>query len=180
MTNPIEKAEDIAEILLNVVSDLDLILLYGGLAQGRGHARSDYDMITISDYKKVKWEFIIDNQPINLWSMTWKDVEDVIMGKDGMLWSIGVSSLAKSVILYYKDEKILDKFNNLKERIPEGGINSLEQIIDNFDSLYGKLWRFQKHIKEKNVLELTFLKWNILEGLNCALSALNKKYFLKQ
>ena len=102
MTNPIEHAKEIGDVLLSSVSDIDLILLYGAFAQKRGHSRSDYDMIAICDSKKVKWEFVIDDQPICLWSMTWKEAEDVITGKDGPLWSIGVSSLVESVILYYK------------------------------------------------------------------------------
>lgn len=178
MTNGIEKAKQIVEKLLSMVSDIDLILLYGSYAQGRGHPRSDYDMIAICDNKEVEWEFVIDEQPICLWSMTWKDVEEVITGKDGRRWSIGVNSLAKAVIVYHKNENILEKFNNLKERVSEGGINALKQAIANFDSLYGQLWRLEKQIKESNTLELTFLKWNIVIGLNCTLSALNKRYFL--
>lgn len=178
MTNPIENAKKIVDVLLSIVSDIDLILLYGAFAQRRSHSRSDYDMIAICDSKEVKWEFVIDDQPICLWSMTWKDVEDVITGKDGPLWSIGVSSLVESVILYYKDDSIIEKFNNLKEKVIEGANNALKQAIRNFDSIYGQLWRLQKHTKENNVLELTFLKWNIITSLNCFLSVLNKRYLL--
>jgi len=110
--------------------------------------------------------------------MTWKDVEDVISGKDGMLWSIGVASLVETELIYYKDGNILDKFNNLKERVEDGGKNALKQAIANFDSIYGQLWRLQNQINENNLLELTFLKWNIITSLNCILSALNKSYFL--
>ena len=178
LKNPIEKAKVIVEKLLSTVSDIDIILLYGAFAQGRGHSRSDYDMIAISDSNKVKWEFVIDNRPICLWSMTWKDVEDVITGINGELWSIGASSLVETVIVYYKEKSILDKFNNLKKRVREGGENALKQAIANFDSIYGQLWRIQEHIKENNLLELTFLKWDFIASINCILSALNNRYFL--
>ncbi len=178
MNDAIEKAKKIAEKLLNRVSDIDLILLYGGLALGREHLHSDYDMIAIIDNKEVKWEFVLDKQPICLWSMTWKDIEEVTTGKDGKHWSIGVGSLAKAVIVYYRDEINLNKFNNLKERVSEGGTNALKQAIANFDSFYGQLWRLEKYIEESSVLELTFLKWQIIIDLNCTLSALNKNYFL--
>ena len=174
----IEVAKKTTEILLSEVSDIDLVLLYGAFAQGRGHSRSDYDMIVINNNKKVEWQFVFNEQPICLWSMTWKDVEEVIAGKNGIIWSIGVNSLVKAEIIYYRDENILDKFNNLKDRCIEGGNNALIQAIENFDSLYGLLWRLEKHVRENNALELTFLKWNIVITLNCMLSALNKKYFL--
>ena len=178
MIDGIEVATKISEILLSKVSDIDLVLLYGAFAQGRGHSRSDYDMIAIINNKEVEWEFVLNEQPICLWSMTWKNVEEVIAGKNGILWSVGVNSLVEAVIVYYKDEEILDNFNKLKDRALEGGKNALIQAIENFDSLYGLLWRLEKHMKEKNKYELTFLKWNIVTTLNCMISALNKKYFL--
>ena len=137
MSNVFEKAKEIAEKLLSRVSDIDIILLYGTFALGRGHPRSDYDMIAISDNKEVKWEFVLEDQPICLWSMTWKDVEEVITGKDGSLWSIGVNSITKAVILHYRDEISLSKFNDLKERVSEGGINALKQAIANLTLIMG-------------------------------------------
>ena len=178
MIEGIEVAKKITEILLNEVSDIDLVLLYGAFAQGRGHSRSDFDMIAIINNKEVEWEFVINEQPICLWSMTWKDVAEVITGKNGIVWSVGVNSLVEAVILYYRDEITLDRFNKLKKRALEGGNNALIQAIENFDSLYGLLWRLGKHMKENNIYELTFLKWNIVTTLNCMISALNKKYFL--
>jgi len=49
----IEVAKKTTEILLSEVSDIDLVLLYGAFAQGRGHSRSDYDMIAIINNKNV-------------------------------------------------------------------------------------------------------------------------------
>jgi len=122
MIDGIEVAKKAAEILLSEVSEIDLVLLYGAFAQGRGHSRSDYDMIAIINNKKVEWQFVVNEQPICLWSMTWKDVEEVIAGKNGIIWSIGVNSLVKAEIIYYRDENILDKFNKLKDRVIEGDI----------------------------------------------------------
>jgi len=122
MIDGIEVAKKAAEILLSEVSEIDLVLLYGAFAQGRGHSRSDYDMIAIINNKKVEWQFVVNEQPICLWSMTWKDVEEVIAGKNGIIWSIGVNSLVKAEIIYYRDENILDKFNKLKDRVIEGEI----------------------------------------------------------
>ena len=178
MAEAIEKAKKIAEKLLSKVSDIDIILLYGSLAHGKGHSRSDYDMIAVSDYKEIEWEFLIGKQPICLWSMTWKDIEDLITAKDGKQWSIGVSSLDKAVIVYYRDENVLVKFNQMKIRVSEGGVNALKQSFVNFNSFYGQLWKLEKYIEQNKMLELTFLKWQIFIDLNCTLSALNKKYFL--
>ena len=83
---------------------------------------------------------------------------DLIMGKNGILWSIGVNSLVNSLIIYKKDEKTINKFNNLIKRVSEGGNNALEYFIQNFDLLYSYLWKIQKHIDTNNLLELIEIK----------------------
>jgi len=178
MINGVKFAKNVAEILLSEVSDIDLILLYGAFAQGRGHPRSDYDMIAISDTKTIDWKFVLDGVPVNLWSMTWEEAKDLILGKDGRFWSIGASSLAKSIVIYSKDADMLSKLNNLVLRVTEGGKSALKQAIERFDYTYGLLWRLKQSIELSNLLEVRILKWDLFNELNCALSAVNKKYFL--
>ena len=137
-----------------------------------------FDELVNVDNKKVEWQFVVKEQPVCLWSMTWKEVKNIITGKDGIWWSIGANSLVNAKVLYYRNKEKLEKFNKVKERVLEGGNNAITQAIENFDSLYGLLWRLQKHLRENNKHELTFLKWNIVTSLNFVISALNNKYFM--
>ncbi len=177
MTQELKQAGEIAKRLAKEVSGIDLILVYGGIAQGRFSKYSDYDMIAISDKKWVVWEFVQDNQPICLWPMTWKKAEEVAMGKTSY-WSVAAAAIFASKVVWCKSDKILKKFEDLKRFLSEGGPRTLKKAITDYDKLYGKLWRMQKAIDEKNDLDISFLKNDIVNELAHILSALNNHYYL--
>lgn len=177
MSQELKRAEEIAKKLAKEVSGIDLILVYGGIAQGRFSKYSDYDMIAISDKKWVVWEFIQDNQSICLWPMTWKKAEEVAKGKTSY-WSVAAASIFESIVVWYKSDKILKKFESLKRFLSEGGPRTLKKAIADYDKLYGKLWRMQKAIEQKNELDISFLKNDIANELAHILSALNNRYYL--
>lgn len=170
-----EIAKKVAEKIVEKVSDIDLILLYGSIAQGRGHERSDYDMIAISDKVKVVWEFVIDEVPISLWHHTWKSAEEALTGKR-CCWSVGATSLMDAKIVYSRNKKVLERFEELKDKVNIGSEYSLKEAIRDFDQLYGGLWRIQKCIQKENYLDIRFLKYNLVNWLIHILSCLNKKY----
>ncbi|MHA1461577.1 MAG: nucleotidyltransferase domain-containing protein [Candidatus Heimdallarchaeota archaeon] len=177
MSQEFKQAEEIAKKLAKEVSDIDVILVYGGIAQGRFDKYSDYDMIAISDKKWVAWEFILDNQPICLWPMTWKKAEEVATGKTGY-WSVAAAAIFESKVVWQKSDKMLKKFEDLKKFVSEGGPRTLKKAIADYDRLYGKLWRMQKAIEQKNELDISFLKNDIVNELAHILSALNNRFYL--
>ena len=177
MSQEMKYAEEIAQRLVKEVSGIDLVLVYGGVAQGRFGKYSDYDLIAISDKKWVVWEFVIDNQPICLWSVTWDNAEKMINGEDDF-WSVSAATILDAKIVWAKSDKMIKKYEKLKEAGVDGGLKTLKKSIAGYDELYGKLWRLQKAIEGNKNLEVAFLKMEIVNGLTHTLAALNNQYFL--
>ena len=177
MSQELKQAEEIAHRLAKEVSGIDLILVYGGLAQGRFNKYSDYDMIAISDKKKVVWEFVLEERPICLWPITWEKAERTIKGEINY-WSVAAATFLEAKVVWAKSDKMIKKFEQLKDFAAEGGPRTLEKAIANFDNLYGIMWRMQKAIEKKNFLDFTLLKSGIANGLTHILAAFNDQYYL--
>ncbi|NHJ06060.1 MAG: nucleotidyltransferase domain-containing protein [Candidatus Heimdallarchaeota archaeon] len=170
-------AQEVTDIITKQVKEIDLILIYGGAAQGRGTKYSDIDMIAISENKKVVWEFVIEDRPICLWSISWEKLEEHIDNFN--YWSVGAGAFTNAKVLYSKSKKILERFEKITEKIAkEGGKKSLIKAINNFDAIYGYLWHLQKAINHKQELEYRFLIWAIANSIVNVLSPLNNQPLL--
>ena len=169
-------AQEVTDIITKQVKEIDLILVYGGAAQGRGTKYSDIDMIAISENKKVVWEFVIEDKPICLWSISWEKLEGYI--DDFNMWSVGASAFINSKVLYSKSKKVLERFEKITKKIAQGGEKALIKSLSRFDEIYGFLWHLQKAIKLKQDLEIRFLIWAIANSIVTVLSSLNNQYLL--
>ncbi|MGD8505057.1 MAG: hypothetical protein PVF15_00125 [Candidatus Bathyarchaeota archaeon] len=170
-------AQEITQYLVNRVDEIDLVYLYGGVAQGREHPRSDIEMSAVSEKKQVRWEFILDERPIFIWPQTWKQLETVSAGKEGC-WSIAAASIVHAKILWSKSDEEREKFLKIQSESNLGAKSALKRSINSFDELYGKLWRVQKAIEAGRKLDTTFLVWGIANGIVNVLAALNNRFLL--
>jgi len=177
MEELLKQAQQIADLIVKQVKEIDLVLLYGSIAQGRGHERSDFDMIVVTDEKEVVWEFVIDDRPICLWSQNWKQIEDSAKGTWGY-WSVGAASIAHAKILWSKSKRVTERFEKFQKQIKDGGKATLQRAINSYDNLYGKLWRLQKIIDNQNELDARLIIWDIANELVHILSALNNQYLM--
>ncbi|NHJ33081.1 MAG: nucleotidyltransferase domain-containing protein [Asgard group archaeon] len=177
MTDNMQLIQQIAEKLAEEAPEIDLILLYGSFARGLGHELSDYDIIIISDKKKVVWEFILNDRVVKAWSMTWVFAEDTVTGKTG-LWITAVAALANSIILWERSKKERKKLEEIIARIPEGGKVTLENSLKWFEGNYDKLWRMRKNIKEGKLVNNRLIIQHTANAICYALSGLNNQYFL--
>ncbi|MHA2010570.1 MAG: nucleotidyltransferase domain-containing protein [Promethearchaeota archaeon] len=168
--------KQIADLLAKNVPEIDLIILYGSFAHGLGHELSDYDLIIISDSKKVAWEFILNERPIQTLSLTWEYAEKVLTGEKGN-WSTGAGSLANGIIVWEKSSKYRQKLERLIKKVNEGGRYLVKQTI-NFDDLYSRLWLVEKNIKNNKEENIRLLIWDLAIGICYRLSGLNNQYFL--
>lgn len=176
MKDLLEIAQEVTDIITKQVKEIDLILVYGGAAQGRSSKLSDIDMIAISENKKVVWEFVIEDRPICLWSISWEKLESYI--DDFNLWSVGAGAYINSKVLYSKSNKVLERFEKITEEIAKGGEKALTKSLSRFDEIYGSLWHLQKAIKQKQELEIRFLIWAIANSIVIVLSSLNNQHLL--
>lgn len=154
------------------VDKIDLVYLYGGVAQGRSHARSDLDMVAVCDGTSVRWQFIMDDRPVNLYSMNWKQLEDTAKGLSDA-WSVTAGSIAHAKVMWSKSRDMEKRFEQIQGFTKSGGPTALQRAISSFDSLYGKLWRLQRSIESVDILGSRFLIWDIANGLVNILAALN-------
>jgi hypothetical protein len=151
--------------------------LFGGVAQGREHPRSDIDLCAVSEKKLIKWGFILDDRPVIVWPQTWKHIEAISTGKKAY-WSIAGGTIAHAKILWSKSDEKKEKFLKLQEESKLGAKSALERSVNSFDELYGKLWRIQKAIETGRKLDATFLIWDLAKGIANVLAALNNRFFL--
>ena len=173
----LHQAQEIAHYVVNKVDEIDLVYLYGGVAQGREHPRSDIEMAAVSEKKRIRWEFILDDRPIFIWPQTWKQLEAVATGKDGC-WSVAAGSIAHAKILWSKSDELRSKFLKIQAQSKSGAESALKRSIHSFDEVYGKLWRLQKAIETGRTLDTTFLIWDLANGLVNVLAALNGRFLL--
>ncbi|MFW9828360.1 MAG: hypothetical protein ACFFEY_12285 [Candidatus Thorarchaeota archaeon] len=109
MTDDTIIIKQIAETLAINVPDIDLVILYRSFARGLEHELSDYDLIIICDTKQGNWDFILNQRPVQAWSMTWKFTEELLRGQAGC-WSIGAASLLEGKIVWKKNEEYSENF----------------------------------------------------------------------
>lgn len=168
-------AEEIVEHLINKIDDIDLIYIYGGVAQGREHPKSDIEMVAVSQEKLVRWEFILDETPIFVWPYSWNQLEQIAMGKNGY-WSVAGASIASAKVMWTKSPEIHALFRQIQKKAFLGSEPTLQRAIDTFDVLYGKLWRIQKAIELGMTKEITFIIWGLVKEMVNILAALNKTF----
>jgi hypothetical protein len=173
----LNQAQEIADYIANKTDAIDLIYLYGGVAQGREHKRSDIEMTAVSDDKLIRWEFILDNRPIFIWPSDWKQLENIAAGRIGN-WSVSAASIAHAKILWSKSDEMVQKFKHIQKQTKIGAKLALKRAITSFDGLYGKLWRIQKAIETGGKIDTTFLLWDLINELINILAALNERFLL--
>ncbi len=176
LTDLLVLAKKVAETIVEQVPDCELILTYGGVARGSDHKYSDIDMIIIHDSKKVVWEFILNERPICCWSMTWKKAENTFRGTEG-LWTMSVKALVDAKILWSKSKKHEQRFKELFKLRDEGHNVCLKKVPEDFENIYSKLWKFQESIKNCELNEISYLRWEIANALVHTLAVLNNSPF---
>lgn len=172
--NDLDIAREIAKILVGKTDSIDLVLLYGSIAQGKGHQYSDFDMIVVSDTEKIVWEFILNNRPISAWPITWDKIEKVLLGKEA-IWSVSVTAFTHAQILWSKSKEHEKRFKNLFPKANEGSINLVISSIKDYAELYSRLWLLEENVKQNKFVNAPFLRWNIANHLVHILSGLNNQ-----
>ncbi|NHJ48278.1 MAG: nucleotidyltransferase domain-containing protein [Asgard group archaeon] len=167
-------AKKVADILVSKTNTIDLVLLYGSIAQGKGHQYSDFDMIIVSDKEKIVWEFILNNRPIAAWSTTWKHIENVMLGKES-LWSVSVTAYTHAQILYSKSKEYEKRFKDLFSKTKEGSINTIKSSIKNYGAIFSKFWLLEEYISQDKLVNTPSLRWHVANSLVHILSALNNQ-----
>ena len=171
------QAQQIASKIVQNIEGVDLVYLYGGVAQGRAHEKSDLDMMIVKEDGLVFWSFIINDRPVYISTSAWNQLEERAIGRSGD-WSVIAGSIVNSKVLWAKSPEMVEKFNLIKNKALTGSTRSLQQSINNFDNLYGKLWRLQKAIETEKIADCRFLIWDIANKLVDILAALNGQYLL--
>ena len=162
MSEILNLAQEIAGFLARKIDEIDLIYLFGGLAQGREHPRSDIEMVAVSKEKLFRWEFILGERPIFIWPKSWEQLEQSSTGRYGY-WSVACASIAHAKILYYKTDENRKHFAWIQNQSRLVSQNALRRSINSFDTLYGKLWRIQKSIETGRKKDTTFLIWDLIK-----------------
>jgi hypothetical protein len=177
MSKLLNEAKEIVKHLVNKIDDIDLIYIYGGIAQGREHPRSDIEMVAVSQERLVRWEFILNDRPIFIWPYSWEQLEQISTGRSGF-WSVAGASIAHAKILWTKSAEKQAKFIEIQKKSVLGAESALKRSINSFDGLYGKLWRIQKAIETDRKKDTTFLIWDLVKEIVNILAALNNRFLL--
>jgi hypothetical protein len=167
-------ARRVANILASKTKSIDLILIYGSIAQGKGHQYSDFDMIVVSDTEKIVWEFILGNRPICVWPITWEKIENVLLGKESV-WSVSVTAFTHSQILWSKSKEHEKRFKALFDKAKEGSINTIKSSIKRYGEIFSKFWLLEEYISQGRLVNTPYLRWYVANTLVHILSALNNQ-----
>jgi hypothetical protein len=173
----LKQADIITESLVNKIDGIDLIYLFGGIAHGREHPRSDIEMVAVSNGKFVRWEFILDDRPIFIWPQSWKQLKNISNGKSDY-WCVAGASIAHAKILWCISDEKKEKFKKIQEKTKLGAKMALKRSIDSFDKLYGKLWRIQKAIEIGREIDTNFLIWDLIKEITNIIATLNDRFLL--
>ncbi|MFX1573734.1 MAG: nucleotidyltransferase domain-containing protein [Promethearchaeota archaeon] len=176
MNENLQEIKQIAYLLAKNVPEIDLVILFGSFARNLGQELSDYDIMIICDSKKVVWEFMFNERPIQAWSMTWEYAEELVKGKLGC-WSTSAGSLANGIVVWEKSLEHRQKLENILSKINQGGITVVKETM-NFDDLFSKLWLIEKNIENDKEENIRLLIWDIAIGVCHRLAGLNNQYFL--
>ncbi|MFX1475254.1 MAG: nucleotidyltransferase domain-containing protein [Promethearchaeota archaeon] len=165
-------AKEIAEFLVEKTQSIDLILAYGSLGRGTTDEFSDFDLLVVSESKRISWNFIWQNRPVSVWTLTWKEAEELVKGHRGV-WSVGAALLTHNKILWSKSKESEKRLQALTDYLTEGSQAVLRKTVLGFNSIYGYLWRLQEAVKRNDSLSPAFLVWDIGNALVGILAALN-------
>ncbi|MFX0124005.1 MAG: hypothetical protein ACFFAE_10225 [Candidatus Hodarchaeota archaeon] len=175
MSELLNQAQEVTNYLVNKTEEVDLIYLFGGVAQGREHSRSDLEMVAVSKEKLIRWEFILNERPIFIWPQSWKQLENIAAGRQDY-WSVAGASIAHGKILWSKSEEKKDKFLKIQRKVKTGAKVALKRAVNSFDGLYGKLWRIQKALETERKKDTPFLIWDLVKEIVNILATLNDRF----
>jgi hypothetical protein len=178
MINLLELAEDVTIKITKTVPEIDLVLLYGSVALDTAHPLSDIDMIVITENKSIVWEFVLETNPIKLWSINWNELEQVMKGKSGC-WPVGINSYLKAKVIWSKSKKHQERFEAILKLSENANQVVIRESISSFESIYGKLWRFKSYLENNNLVDGSFIIWDIANFLTYTLSGLNNHPYSK-
>lgn len=171
-------AEDILDRLKEKYQEQILVGgIYGSTAGNEDIELSYLDIILITKNGSddIEKEFIFKDIPISYRSVEIQEAEDIIKEPD-FSWAWTVNSL---VNFEFKvgDEDVKNKPADIIEDVPlEKFKVAIEEQLPN---IYAYNDKVQKYYKNKEINNLLFAMWDLLNGLLGCIALLNKEYFVR-
>ena len=169
-------------------NQIAIIAVYGSVALGTQSDYSDLDMYAIvdvedSDNPLINWSFIFQDRAVDLWSLDWKDAEELASGikQYSGTWCVAASLFVNCKILYYRSEEDLARFNSLKNVVKQKEKdykNNIKKAISLFKQLY-KFENVELAKKNNDLLSARWEVWGLINGMCAILSWLNNSYYTK-
>lgn len=110
-----ELIETIIEIILSQNrDDVAIIAVYGSRARDDYRPDSDLDLFAVTDKDTdISIKFTFNGIPVDLWSQTWKKIEEI--SRVDSYWVLPAGTLANCKVVYSRSEQDRERFESIVE-----------------------------------------------------------------
>lgn len=158
---------------------LALIGIYGSFATGDFHEKSDLDLLVLIN-DDIGWQlgctFIQDDMEVghDIYCTTWEDLE-----KDSLYKNPNISKLMDSKIVYYADEKYIEKLKSLREKVNDtlSAPMSKEDYIKAENMMKEAEHFYLSAVISEDITDIRVQAGYAVYYIENAVAMLNKKYF---
>ena len=179
--------EEISEILKEEViknhPEISIIAIYGSAARDQQTEYSDLDMYAIVDNEESKFEiqFMLDNQTVEFWCISWEWVEKIASANDDypLLYPIRTSILLNNKIIYARSEEDRIRFNNISNLTNIGEKKQIQIATEHFKKLFSIIGRLEYAKEMEDLASARWAIWEFIDDTVCILGLLNNKKFLR-
>ena len=189
MSNLIKLAEFLSQQVIELYpNQIDIVAIYGSIAQNTQNQYSDLDMYAIASLKDSKlpfnnWSFIFQNRPVDLWALSWNEAEDFVNAEKEYtkIWCVSAAIFKNSKVIYYRTDEKLKCFNDLIKKIDTIQQNK-EGALRKAMSLFNNFYHFEKTLnahEHQDILSVRWFCWGLINNLCATLAWLNNTYYSK-
>ncbi|MFW9780141.1 MAG: nucleotidyltransferase domain-containing protein [Candidatus Heimdallarchaeota archaeon] len=163
-------------------SKIGIVAVYGSFVTGTQTSYSDLDLYAILDSgtkSRPKWSFIYNGIPVDFWSMSWKDAEQLAEGGEDHVWSVSASLFHNNKVLHSRSPEDLRRFEEIKAKTSVTQEEHLKIILDIFSRLFIYPEIVKRAGMQNDLLSARWAGWNLINSSIEIITRINNNYLTK-
>ncbi|MFW9853516.1 MAG: nucleotidyltransferase domain-containing protein [Candidatus Thorarchaeota archaeon] len=163
-------------------NEIGIVAVYGSFVTGTQTPYSDLDLYAILDSgtkSRPKWSFIYNGVPVDFWSMSWKDAEQLAEGGEDHVWSVSASLFHNNRVLYSRSSEDLRRFEQIKAKTSVTQEKHLKIILDIFSRLFIYPEIVKRAGMQNDLLSARWAGWNLVNSSIEIITRINSNFLTK-